>query len=161
MANYGQGMYDCIIRDQGFDESKEKKTPYLWLRFTPVKHNGTPIDDGYDREVKLYLTDATVGRVVERLRGLGWQGSSFKELEPGGEQTFNGVNVILRCLHRQQGDKVYEDWDFPAPASPQPDNKAGVAKKLDALFGKALKTTRGSAPVDVQKTTTDEDACPF
>jgi hypothetical protein len=160
MAHYDQGLYDCIIKSQGFDVSKEKKTPCFWLRFLPVKKDGEEIDAEYEREIKMWLTDGTINRVIDRLRSLGWKGSSFKELEPGGKHAFAGTNCQLRCEHEQNGSTVYEQWEFPAPRSAPPENKTGVAKKLDALFGKALKGKPVSAE-PVATATSETDDCPF
>ena len=162
MAHYAEGLYECIIRDQGFDESREKRTPCFWLRFVPVKSNGHHVDQDYEREVKLWLTDKTICQVVERLRTMGWTGSSFKDLEPGGF-SFEGTNVQLRCFHSEVNGKVYENWEFPPPATPGSENKSTVAKKVDALFGKALKAkaTNASTSANPASTVDDDDAVPF
>ena len=137
MAYYEPGRYECIIRSQGFELSKEKKTPCFWLSFMPITSEG---DGAYSRTVQLWLTDKTIDNVVARLRTLGWEGTSFKDLEPGGF-TFIGKTVWLRCDHEQHDDRIYEKWEFPPPegSGQQAENVDGVARKLDALFGKALK----------------------
>ena len=138
MAYYEPGYYECVIRDQGFDVSKEKKTPCFWLPFVPITSQG---DGEYRRMVHLWLTDKTIDNVVARLRLLGWEGTSFKDLEPGGF-SLKGKSVRLRCDHEQHDDKIYEKWEFPPPegSGQQAENVDGVARKLDALFDKALKT---------------------
>ncbi len=142
MAHYQPGHYECIIRAQGFEVSPKKKTPCLWLRCTPVLADG---DGDFDCVVRLWITDKTVEHVIARLRALGWTGDSFKDLEPGGYQ-LKGKTVRLRCKHEQDGDKVWDRWEFPHPDSgPVAENTAGVAKKLDALFAKSLKG--GAKPV--------------
>lgn len=151
MAHYEQGYYECQISDQGFDVSKEKKTPCFWLRFMPEGGE-------YEREVKLWLTDKTIESAVSRLRSLGWEGNSFRDLEPGGH-SFAGTVVRLRCEHSQDGDKVYENWEFPAPES-NSENKNGVAKKLDTLFAKALKGGKSAAKA-VPAVVEDDGDIPF
>ena len=160
MAYYAEGLYECIVQNQGFGESREKRTPCFWLRFVPVKHDSDHIDQQYEREIKLWLTDNTIDQVVSRLRAMGWTGDTFKELEPG-RHSFEGINIQLRCFHSEVNGKVYENWEFPPPRTASSENNSTVAKRVDALFGKALRTKKGTAPVDAQTTTTDQDDCPF
>ena len=145
-AFYQPGIYECIVQSQGFGESKEKKTPYFFLAFSPVKHNGREVESPYERELKMWLTDKTVERAIGQLRGLGWGGSSFADLEPGGH-SFRGVNLTLTCTHNADG---YEDWELPAPSSGTSQQTPGVTKRLDALFGRELKNGAGTAPVRPQ-----------
>ena len=150
MTYYAPGTYDCQIVDQGFDVSKEKKTPFLWLSFQPaalVNLDGSTVDctEHYDREVRMYLTEKTVERHIQRLRDIGFTGSSFKDLEPGGTCNLAEKVASIECKH----EDGYERWDFPAPSGGglSSEHKDGVARKLDALFGKALKGSASQAPV--------------
>jgi len=138
---YEQGNYDCIVQAQGFGVSKVKRTPYFWLQVQPCKHNGEELlNSQYSREVQLYLTDKTVDRVIAQLRGIGWDGESWKDLEVDGDHSFKNVNVQLICEHEQgENGTVYDRFRFPSPDMATPEQTKGVAKKLDALFGKALK----------------------
>lgn len=167
MAFYQQGLYECLICGQGFDESKEKKTPYFWLKFQPFRCDGVDVSGMYDREVLLYLTDATIERAVEHLRRLGWEGSDWAELEPQGSCSFEGRTVTLRCMHEQAGDKVYEKWEFPLGSVTNSQHKSGISRKLNALFGKNVKngqkkqSNKKAAEAAAVADSTEEDDIPF
>jgi len=163
MSYYQEGLYEVRFKSQGFSESKEKKTPFFFLTFDPVNlilgDDIHPVDARYECKVDLWLTEKTVERTVENLRTIGWEGNSFRDLEPGGF-SFEGVVGHLRCSHEQNGEKVYDKWDFPATGGVKVEHVSGMAKKLDALFGKALKASKPAAkavekPVPV---TVPEDA---
>ena len=167
MAYYGQGTYDCQITGQGMAESKEKKTPYFFLRFLPISLNGEKIHEDQEREVALWLTEKTIDRSIEVLRQLGWNGDSFKELEPGGGVILKGLHCKIRCEHEQVDANVWERWQFPF-AGQATEHKAGLSKKLDALFGKSLKKTAGTAkpvakpePAEVATEVAGDDEIPF
>lgn len=140
MTYYAPGQYDGQITSQGFDVSTQKKTPFFWLT-VDISADGL---ETYSREVRMYLTDKTVDRTIERLRSIGFTGGSFKDLEPGGSCSLVGTIVTLECKH----EDGYERWDFPAPSGGgmSSEHKDGVARKLDALFGKALKGSGSQAP---------------
>lgn len=147
MAKFAPGLYQVRITKQGFDESKEKKTPFFWLGFIPEGVFGQAEDgsealyqcDDYPRSITFYLTDKTVDRTRDNLMSLGWDGNRFQDLEPGGAHSFDGVITKLECRHEQNSDKVYEKWEFPGPGATPKENKPGLARNLDALFGKAKK----------------------
>lgn len=152
MTYFDQGKYLVEITAQGFDESKEKKTPFFWLTFVPLGRIN-PEDPGgvlipcheYEREIRLWLTEKAAPYTISRLRSLGWSGDSFGELEPGGEFTFVGKHVKLRCTHKHENGKTYDVWDFP-PAGNDAHHNEGVARRLDSLFGKELrKSSRKSS----------------
>lgn len=156
MTYYEPGIYDCQIMGQGFDESSQKKTPFFWINVS-VNADGF---ESYDREVRMYLTDGTIERALARLKQLGWDGSSFKSLEPGGNCQLAGTIVTLECKH----EDGYERWDFPAPAGGgSSEHQDGVARKLDALFGKALGKTKPTETVDemIANAGDEKDAVPF
>ena len=138
MAYYSEGNYDCRIVGQFFGESEKKGTPFFGLRFYPQEgvHEDQTMDGEHEREVRLYLTDATVERHIAWLQTLGWDGRSFTELEPGGLE-FSGF-VRLRCVHEHRNDKVYEKWEVPLSSGERTEHVEGIAKRMDALFGKCL-----------------------
>ena len=115
MAHYQPGTYSCEIVSQGFDESQVKKTPFFFVRFYPRAIGNEAVTEAYEREAVLYLTEKTVERGRAILKGVGWDGLRFSDLEPGGSCSFVGKSVELRCEHEQSGDNVYERWDFMAP----------------------------------------------
>lgn len=159
MAQFNQGVYVCEITNQGFDESKEKKTPYFWLEVRPLGQVNPEDPEGqlwgcedFLRSVSLWLTEKCVERSRDRLMGLGWDGNRWQDLEPGGPCSFAGKELRLQCTHEQNGDKVYEKWDFPFDGPKEMTHKAGLARGIDALFGRNKKppaqppTTQRAAP---------------
>jgi len=146
VAKFQQGTYLVRVTNQGFDESKEKKTPYFWLEFQPQGMVNPENPDGplYGcddtlRSTSLYLTEKTIERTRETLGNLGWNGQRFQDLEPGGAHSFVGQELNLECRHEQFDDKVFERWEFPYAGSETKQNISGLARKLDALFGRAAK----------------------
>jgi len=146
MPYFNEGEYIVKVIDQGFDESKEKRTPYFWLSFQP--------EDSceYIRTVELYLTKSTIDRKLEQLRNLGWSGSSFSELEPEGGFSFRGTEMTVVCRH----DGKYERWELPGGGgeSRPLESKAGIARKMDALFGSALSPANRKAAKEADRPAT-------
>lgn len=149
MAYFDPGKYLVEISSQGFDESKDKKTPFFWLTFVPLGMINIEDPDGnlipcneYEREIRLWFTERATPYTIRRLRELGWLGSSLAELEPGGGHSFVGKTVRLSCSHRNDGDKIYDVWEFPPiGGGGNSENNSEVARKLDALFGGELVKT--------------------
>jgi hypothetical protein len=152
MAYYQPGRYVVQVVDQGFGNSKQKLTPYFCLTIRPIarvitadEHEALP--DSYERYIMLYLTDKTVDNVIARLRRLGFAGASFSQLDPANDKyhSFEGIEIMATCEHEQIGDKTYERWRLPLGGSPSfHEAEAGITRKLDARFGKVLKSTARS-----------------
>lgn len=146
MAQFNQGVYVCRVTKQGFDESKEKKTPYFWLEFQALGQVNPDDPEGplfgcdeWLRNVSLWLTEKTADRTRDKLIALGWNGERWQDLEPGGAHSFEGVELRLQCTHEQTDDKVYEKWDFPFDGPKEQKHTTGIARSVDALFGRAKK----------------------
>src|SRR5688500_5972121 len=156
MAFYQPGRYVVQVVDQGFGNSKQKLTPYFCLTVRPVARIITAdehaaISDSYERYIMLYLTDKTVDNVIARLRRLGWNGTSFSQLDPSNEKyhSFEGLEIMATCEHEQMGDKTYERWRLAMGAGPAVhEAEEGITRKLDARFGKVLKSTARSVKKD-------------
>ncbi len=171
MAYYNEGRYLVEVTGQGFGESDQKKTPFFFLEFEPryqMMNQGQVGVEPYTREVRLYLTDKALDGALARLRSLGWSGTSFSELEPGGAFSFSGQEMGLICQHSQDGDKVYENWSVPlAGGGSKVESKSGISKKLDNLFGRQLRKTgkvesdSAPRPVENQTVPDEEDDIPF
>jgi hypothetical protein len=171
-AYYQPGDYLCKIVNQGFAESKDKKTPYLFLVVRPVAQYGMsdegeqeyPVEMQYDRTVSLWLTDKTVERTAERLCEIGWAGADWNDLAPGGVCDLTGTELRLTCVHELYNNEPREKWDFPFSGVPV-QHDPSVSKKLNALFGKALKghqagaakPARQAAPAGLAATAREED----
>jgi len=135
---YAPGTYECEIVNHGIGVSDKKKTPFIWLEVKPLRTGDTAVAGEYTRMVNLYLTEKTSKRVVEQLRSLGWDGDSFRSLE-NGSYSFAGTKAEFECSHEPYDGKQYERWNFPAPKQTTPEAVTGAGKRLDALFGAALK----------------------
>ena len=156
MATYDTGKYLCEVIGQGFGElPNEKKTPYFFLEVKPLGLINPSDPDGallycddFPRTANMFLTEAATPYTIDRLRSLGWNGTSFKDIEPTGSHSFAGQRIELVCTHDTKGDKTYDRFDFPmmgGGASAESD--PSIARKMDALYGKALQTTMpASAP---------------
>ena len=158
MTHYTKGRYVVTVISHGFNKSKKKETPFIWIQFRPK-------DGKYERTVELYLTKKTVERVIKRLRLLGWAGEKFAELET---HSFEGVETELVCEHEHSDGNDYERWVFPPPAGRTgPISDPSVPKKLDALFGAELRKKGPAAAVatpdvpDVATPDVPDDEIPF
>lgn len=147
MAHYAPGRYRCQITEQGFSESKEKKTPCFAIKIKPTAAydptNGDLVQcEAYERTVTLWLTENTVENAIRNVRSLGFDGASFRELDPEvpGHTSLVGVEFDFQCSHEEYEGKQMERWEFPPPEARPIERVSGLSKKLDALFGKSLKS---------------------
>jgi len=152
MAHYKKGLHECKIRLVYIERSSRKNTPFVAFRFTPSGGE-------YERTVKLHLTTKTVDRTIAILRGMGWTGSRFSDLE---HDSFSGKVVELNCFHEPFEGNDYDKWEFPPPQSViDPVTDPAVAKKLDALFGSELKKTATKAETVPAEVDEGGDDIPF
>lgn len=150
MAHYSPGRYRCKIVEQGFSESREKKTPCFAIKVKVIglvdQTNGDLLPcDSYERTVTLWLTDNTIENAIRNVRSLGFDGASFRELDPEvpGHTTLVGTEADFLCDHEDYNGKAMERWEFPPPEARHLERVSGLSKKLDALFGKSLKAAAG------------------
>lgn len=149
--HFDAGLYAAKVVAQGFDVSKEKRTPFFWLAYEPLCLVNAEGDDigqcaRDEREVRLYITDGTIENLLGKLRYLGWNGSSWSELEPGGSHSFVGQEIIVECRHEQVNERVYERWELPGSRRQRSEAVQGVARKLDTLFGRQTKAVAPTPP---------------
>ena len=137
MTSYEPGLYQNVpVVAQGFGESKDKHTPGFFLKIKP---------GDYEREIWWYLPDGkedAIDRLMSGLETLGFDGSSFAELDPASPKfwDFTQTTITAECRHEAYNGKQVERWQLPfsgvarevAPLDPK-----GI-RKLDALFGKKL-----------------------
>lgn len=170
MAFYEPGRYVVQVVDQGFGNSKQKLTPYFCLTVRPVARvisadEQELVRDQYERYIMLYLTDKTVESVIARLRRLGWTGTSFSQLDPENDKyhSFTGAEVLATCEHEHMGDKTYERWRLPLGGGRTVhEAEQGITRKLDARFGKVLKSTAKSSKGPQPAVTADtQNGLPF
>jgi hypothetical protein len=149
------------ITDQGFAETEKKGTPYFFFRGTPIaevvgseEHECKP----YEREIVMYLTDRAVDYAIAKLRALGWEGSSFKELDPATPDAVVWIGQVfdVECDHETNDQGTWEKWQLPQAAvgdkPAKPKSNVKIAGKLDAMFSKTLKgSAKPSAPKPAPK----------
>jgi hypothetical protein len=148
---YDEGMYDDVeIIAQGFMKSSTKGTPGFFLTISPGE---------YDRNITWYLPDGKEDAVERLLAGLESLGlpldklERFTQLDPRSTShvSFVGYKVTVKCSYDKQsgGGKVYERWEAPyTPGNAPAELDQASIRKLDALFGKKLKS-RPKAPPPV------------
>lgn len=146
---YEKGDYKARVLNQGFGESKEKKTPLFFFEFEvfeAVGANNLP-ERVYPRRIEWYITDGTIKYVKDKLRGMGWEGTKLQELEPGStnHHSFVDQEIIVTCVH----DGEYDKFDLAFSGSKPAESVPGIAKRLDTLFGKQL---MADAPKGAKKT---------
>lgn len=148
-TKYEPGRYRVRISEQGFGESKEKKTPFFFLRIVPFAcyDPTTPAEpytvESHERVYERYITDNTVKYFIEDLQSLGYDRTKFSELDPvnDGHHSFVGKEIDAVCAHEERDGDKWERWSLAKAGGgkqiPRIDSK-GVSK-LDALYGQQLK----------------------
>lgn len=142
MAYYEAGVYQNVpIVAQRCGKSEKKGTPYFAITIKPGEHT---------RDIIWYLPDGNKDaamRLMDALGILGFDGSSFLEIDPENDKFWDFTKTIItaECRHEPYDGKITERWQLPF---------AGIAKvvtpldskelrKMDALFGKELKERFG------------------
>lgn len=148
-AYYKTGLHtgECIGQFMGQSESG-KKTPYFALKFNILarveNEQEYPVDPG-ERTVYLYLSEAALDMSVDVLSHLGYDKDSLKFLDPSQQGFFNfaGKTCDLWCKIEEYQGKEKEKWSVSMPRGPvaPPDEKE--LRRLDSLFGKAIRARRG------------------
>lgn len=148
-VHYDEGLYLFQIDKQGWTETKERKLPMLVFNGDPISRimaaeDGSefeePVhrDSQYDRRIQMVIdsnSDTSMDYAMRKLRAAGFDGESFADLD------LRGKLVRARCTYGEYKGKQNEQWDFALPDQPSStkDIDGGLARKLDALFGKRLK----------------------
>lgn len=152
-THYEKGPYKAVVCGQRFDVTPNK-TPYLAIEFEPTQATGSNEFPAtvYKRELTLYFSEKAAPYSIDNLRRMGWSGTKLQELDPTNEgyDDLSGTEIDVVC---DRNDKGYEDWNLQGPGGSPKESKPAVAKKLDALFGKALKS---SVPKSEKKTVEQE-----
>ena len=98
-----------------------------------------------ERTIFRAITDKTVDFVTEDLRHLGFEGTSFAQLDPtsseAGATDFRGLEIMVRCDHETYQGQPKERWSFAwggGKFQQKPLEKTEL-QKLDAMFGRKLK----------------------
>lgn len=140
---YAQGAYWCEIVSQAISETRNGN-PQIELGIKPYcREDETPVERQIERKFKRVLTEKTIDFAVEELRSLGYDRDTFAELDPRHPQKFDftGIRAKFLCEYREYEGKEFESWSLLRDyqkAEVEPIDKAKL-KRLDGLFGKALK----------------------
>lgn len=140
---YQTGLHsgECVGQ---FMDAPQGKSPYFALKFVIQKrivNNEEHTVDQQERTVYLYLTDKALEMTSEILAHLGYDKDSLRWLDPKRDGYFNfvGKKCDLWCKHEEYQGEVREKWSISMPfaeATPLDDKEL---RRLDALFGKAMK----------------------
>lgn len=145
---YGEGDWPFAVTEQGFSFTEKNETPYFFLRGKPQG-----AEKKYEREIAMFLTDASIDYTIEKLRSIGWEGDSFKDLDPSNPDgtSWVGGSITARCEHETSSKGVFERWEIPLSGSgkksdkpPKPKSDPTAASKLDAMFSGKLKGGGGA-----------------
>jgi hypothetical protein len=147
MANgpyYPKGSYTGTIIEQGMSEN-DKGTPFVALKVR-VDGSAAGLED-YERTITMYITDSAVKYTIEKLRALGYDRHTWKDIDPSTPGCFNfvGIEAPLYCKHETgTNGGTFEKWDISTMAASKPIEPIPAKKlrELDMMFGKAF----GSAP---------------
>lgn len=151
-AFYTPGRYRVRIVGQTLAENK-KGNPELQLKVQPIgyyeQNEYHEHDFPYPRTVYLTLTEGTIGTadkpgwIMELLRFLGFDGSSFGQLDPEAKDavSFIGQEQDAICAVGDYDGKEREKWSIYRGGSggdAKPMEKKGI-KALDSKFKALLK----------------------
>lgn len=152
---YPQGVYIGRVVRQELGTSSKKGTPQFSVTFEIVDAldpGGNPIGvtQTYERSVFLYLTEKAMEIALDALKTLGFNKASLKFLDPNnvGFCDFTGKEVELYCKHEEYEGDERERWSINSPREAKVSKPVDSAdlRKLDALFGKALKSQAAPEP---------------
>ena len=148
-ASYKGGLYvgECTGQLTGQGETG-KKTPYFALKFSivaRVENEQEVACDWGERTVYLYLSEATLPFTTDILAHLGYDKDSLKYLDPNqqGFFDFTGKRCDLWCKLEEYNRSMKEKWSVSMPRPPVAPIEDKELRRLDSLFGKAIRARRG------------------
>lgn len=102
------------------------------------------------RTVRLYITENTAEIVADKLKGIGWPGGRWKnlDLDSHGAHSFVDSEIEVECTHEpglNDSSKLYDKWDLPFGDRAPMKSDSTVASRIDALFGKAAGPAKSPA----------------
>src|SRR5215467_6763957 len=148
-AFFNEGRYAVQIIDQALGEA-QTGTPQFILKFTVLERihddGGTEAVRNYDRTYYKAITERTIEYLTQDLKTLGFEGSSFRDLDPSSPTFYSlkGRRVEMYCSHEFRNGENQEKWGV---AFAKRESKPIEAKKIDSaklraldnLFGKHLR----------------------
>lgn len=148
-AFYKTGLHvgECVGQFMGQSNS-DKKTPFFALTFNirgrVENEREIPVENS-QRTVYLYLSEAALEMSVDVLAFLGYDKDSLKFLNPevNGFFNFAGKEADLWCKVEEYQGGTKEKWSVSMPRQPVTPIEEKELRRLDSLFGKAIKARRG------------------
>lgn len=143
------GRYWGRLKQQALGKTSNGN-PQIILTFDIVGKINLSDPDGdllscpqYERTVFRVITQKTIDWVLQDLEALGFQGTSFGEIDPTQPrfQDLTGKELALYCDHETYEGKTREKWGIYSEGGGLQVKplEAQDVRKLDAMFGKALK----------------------
>lgn len=147
---YEKGVYRCEVVSQAMGEASTG-TPQFVLRFkvqARILGDEEEAVTEYERTCFRSITEKTIPYFLEDLKTLGFEGGSFKDLDPNtpGYHSFRGAVIDMICNHENdQKGEPRERWSIRQAGGSIEVKPLEPAKyrQLDNLFGKALKDACG------------------
>lgn len=140
--------YEGKIQSHALGESKENHTPSVRLKVYAVLDQDTGAQVSKQFWVDLWLTDKAIQRTAETLRSLGFQGSSFAELNYGQDLVGAPVELVTEW-EQYNGQDVERVKYVNAPGSYASRGiKAcddATAKRIASRYDAILRNTRASS----------------
>jgi hypothetical protein len=154
-AYYKTGLHvgECVGQFMGQSDNANK-TPYFALKFNirgrVENDREIPVERG-ERTVYLYLSEKALDMSVDVVAHLGYDKDSLKFLNPEVEGFYNfaGKEVDLWCKIEEYQGKDTEKWSVSMPRKPVTPIEDKELRRLDSLFGKAIRARRGPGVPDV------------
>lgn len=154
---YEPGRYRCEVTQQAMTKASTGNPQFVLKVQVLDEYVGLeetePCRQQYERTIYRTITDGTMTFFMKELDTLGFQGGSLRLLDPNndGFTDFKGVQIDCLCKHEPNyKDKsvIQEKWSICWPEGEMASKpiegeelKASDYRALDALFGKAAKTT--------------------
>jgi hypothetical protein len=156
MANFATGKYLVeLTGQQGFSETSTGSAQFFMKFLVQYRWDfarGEWVEcDVAERTYYRVLTEKTAEYAAEDFRSLGFDGDKFSQLDPRHPQKhiFSGQIEMTLAIEQYNG-KPKEKWNVVRGGSGGREEKViepTAMKKLDLLFGAALKAVPPAAPV--------------
>lgn len=157
--NYPKGLYEVeLLKGQRFDQLATGTDLFeidfrVEARFDAATRQKVelPKEEQFPRKTTIWLTEKAKPQSIPRLKALGVEGN-LRQYDPTREGFVCLAGRKVKMFCDGQDDKGYDKWSVFVPSdkarAPRP-AKAGVASKLDNLWGNALGATKReeTAPV--------------
>ena len=173
-AYYPQGSYSGRVLRTELGASS-KGTPQFTVTCQILEAHdqfgSAPVDQSYERTVYLYLTEnpKSIEITAKQLKVLGFKSSKVSALK---DADFTDVDIPLYCKHEEYEGEMRERWSINTPREHREAKPVDPSelRKLDALFGKALKAQAAPEPQPDNDTNramqeaaaaNDDDSIPF